>query len=377
MAAKKDDFTTLTIKSGTAVFISDIHFGKYQSIEEWQHNQRDYFQNWFFPFIKQQLQKTPDAVLIALGDVYDDRKSIDIDVNNLCIDVFEELAAMLPCYIINGNHDLTKRTNSGNSSLRSLNNINNLTIIKEPMLLKFKQGTKVLASAAAIPYLGDCNEENKELVRFSGRAEYALMHDDISKMKFDNGMTIVGAVDAEKFSGRVFSGHVHKRQETEKVVYVGSPYHLEYSDVGNQKGIYVLNVATGDLEFVPNNYSPVFQKIPIEKFMNMTDDEKVRALKNNYTEIQYIDVDGEKYPLAQIKNFLTTCGAKDAHLKELHSKIEIKDDGEEVVHEEKPLEELINYSIDNIQNADEQLKAELKTLSARYLHEAQQEQGEK
>ena len=50
------------------------------------------------------------------------------------------------------------------------------------------------------------------------------------------------------------------------------------------------------------------------------------------------------------------------------------------------IEEMFGLIIENeqggryryyIQNADEQMKAELKTLSARYLHEAQQEQGEK
>ena len=107
----KNDFETIKINSGNVILISDIHFGVSSSSEEWQENSNDYFQNWFIPYVRNELKKTPDAVICCLGDVYHDRKSIDIDVNNLCIDIFEQLAQIIPVYIINGNHDLSKNTN--------------------------------------------------------------------------------------------------------------------------------------------------------------------------------------------------------------------------------------------------------------------------
>ena len=369
----KNDFETIKINSENVILISDIHFGVSSSSEEWQENINDYFQNWFIPYVKDELKKTPDAVICCLGDVYHDRKSIDIDVNNLCIDIFEQLAQIIPVYIINGNHDLSKKTNKGNSSLRSLGNIDNVTVIKEPTMLQFVEGRKNIAKVAAIPYLGDCNDENKELMKFDKRADYAFMHTDISKMKFDNGMTIVGAVDAEKFAGKVISGHIHKRQETDKVVYVGSPYQMSRGDIDNQKGIYKLVLSTGEMIFTPNNYSPIFQKIDITKFLNFTDKERMDALKNNYTDIVIDEVNIDKYKMGDVYEILNSCQAKRAQIQVIKSKTNIQVDENSEEHTELSMEELINSVIDQLVDVDDEFKGKLKVMSAEYLKNAQSE----
>lgn len=370
--AKKLNYPNIKIKSTNVVYISDIHFGVNSSSEEWQENLKDYFYNWFIPFLKKELVKRPDLVVCCLGDVYHDRKSIDIDVNNLSIDIFEEIAALLPVYIINGNHDLSKKTNKGNSSLRSLVNINNCHIIKEPMLLKFVEGTKTVANIAAIPYLGDCNDENKCLVEFSGNAEYALMHTDISKMKFDNGMTIVGAVDAEKFAGKIISGHIHKRQESSNVIYVGSPYQLSRGDIGNKKGIYVHDLKTGEFHFTENNYSPVFQKIDITKYMNFNEKERYEVLKNNYNDIIIDENNIDKYKMSDIYETINLCDSKRTQIVVIKPKNK-NAAGEEINSEELveySLEHLINQAIDNLEVEDD-MKNVLKSMSAEYLKNAQ------
>lgn len=369
----KNDFETIKINSGNVILISDIHFGVSSSSEEWQENINDYFQNWFIPYVKGELKKTPDAVICCLGDVYHDRKSIDIDVNNLCIDIFEQLAQIIPVYIINGNHDLSKKTNKGNSSLRSLGNIDNVTVIKEPTMLQFVEGRKNIAKVAAIPYLGDCNDENKELVKFDKRADYAFMHTDISKMKFDNGMTIVGAVDAEKFAGKVISGHIHKRQETDKVVYVGSPYQMSRGDIDNQKGIYKLVLSTGEMVFTPNDYSPIFQKIDITKFLNFTDKERMVTLKNNYTDIVIDEVNIDKYKMGDVYEILNSCQAKRAQIQVIKSKTNIQVDENSEEHTELSMEELINSAIEQLADVDDEFKGKLKVMSAEYLKNAQSE----
>ena len=369
----KNDFETIKINSGNVILISDIHFGVSSSSEEWQENINDYLQNWFIPYVRNELKKTPDAVICCLGDVYHDRKSIDIDVNNLCIDIFEQLAQIIPVYIINGNHDLSKKTNKGNSSLRSLGNIDNVTVIKEPTMLQFVEGRKNIAKVAAIPYLGDCNDENKELMKFDKRADYAFMHTDISKMKFDNGMTIVGAVDAEKFAGKVISGHIHKRQETDKVVYVGSPYQMSRGDIDNQKGIYKLVLSTGEMIFTPNDYSPIFQKIDITKFLNFTDKERMVALKNNYTDIVIDEVNIDKYKMGDVYEILNSCQAKRAQIQVIKSKTNIQVDENSEEHTELSMEELINSAIEQLTDVDDEFKGKLKVMSAEYLKNAQSE----
>ena len=371
MADNKKTYPTLTVKSGNIIFISDVHFGVSSSSEEWQDNQDKFFREWFEPFVQKTIAEKPDVVLVCLGDVFHDRKAIDIDVNELCIDTFERLAAMLPCYIINGNHDLSKKTNKGNSSLRSLTNIKNLTVIKEPSLMRFKNGTKVIASAAAVPYLGDNNEENKWLIEFSGKAEYAFMHTDISKMKFDNGMTIVGAVDAEKFSGRVISGHIHKRQETPKVIYVGSPYQMSRGDIGNTKGIYTLNLETGEMQFTENDFSPVFQKVQIEVFMSMTPEDQQKLLRNNYTDVLVNEGDIPNYKMADVYDILNKSGAKRAQVQQIKTKAKAED-GSDVSPDDKTIDELISLSIDQLPGIEADVRANLHILSDEYLKAARE-----
>lgn len=373
MAAQKDlkDVKTLKIPSGHVIFISDIHFGWNSSSEEWQENIKDYFINWFIPFVKKTLEQYPDAVIVCLGDVYQDRKSIDIDVNNLVIDIFEDISSFIPVYILNGNHDLSKKTNKGNTSLRSLSNIKNLTLITEPTLIRFTQGTKNLAKAAAIPYLGDCSEENKQLVKFAGNADYAFMHTDISGLKFDNGMEIKGAVDSEKFTGKIWSGHIHKRQETKKVIYVGSPYQLSRGEIGNQKGIYVLDVATGEFTFEPNNYSPVFQKVDAEEFMNMFSNDRFNFLSNNYTDIVIKEEDLKNYKSSDIYAIINESNAKRAELKVVRTDTKIEVDIED--YKELSIIELIDSMIDSMEDLTDESKARLKEISNKYFKAAEQQ----
>ena len=368
--AKEKDYSTIKINSKNIILISDIHFGWNSASEEWLNNINSYFENWFIPFVEQKLKEKPDYVLFCLGDVYHDRKSIDIDANELCITTFEKLTSMLPVYIINGNHDLSKKTNKGTSSLRSLDNISNLTLIMEPTLVQFMDGKKIIKKIAAIPYMGDCNEENKQIVKFSGTADYAFMHTDISKMKFDNGMVIVGAVDAEKFKGKIISGHIHKRQETPKVTYIGSPYQLSRSDIGNAKGIFTLDLETDFMDFTENKFSPIFQKFEISSFINYDEDTRHKLLANNYTDIIVEESEIDKtYKRTDLFKLIDDESAKKAQIEVIRSKSEI-DLSDEEDYEKLSIEELINKSIDVLPDVDDETKTILKSISSEYYKNA-------
>lgn len=371
MAKTAQPINIIKIASHNVIFISDIHFGVNSSSEEWQDNISNYFENWFIPYVKRQKETTPDVVIICLGDVFHDRKSIDIDVNNLCIDTFEILASIVPCFIINGNHDLSKKTNKGNSSLRSLSNIENVTVIKDPTMIHFIDGRKIISKMIAIPYLGDCNDENNELSKYASTAKYALMHTDISNMKFDNGMTIVGAVDAERFRGKVISGHIHKRQETQKVLYVGSPYHLSRSDIGNKKGIYKLNLDTDAFEFTENDYSPIFNKINIKRFMSLNQQQRDIELKNNYIDIIIDENEIDEYKMSDVYDILNKTKAKKIQVSTIKSKKNIETGETEEEYKELSIEELINQTIDKLPDIDDDYKHILKIKSNQYYKNAQ------
>ena len=360
----------IIIKQNKALFISDLHFGVRSSSDEWRENIKSYFYDFFIPFIKNLKISNPEDeyVLIVLGDVFDDRKSININDNELAIDIFEEISSIISVIIINGNHDLAKKTNRGNSSLRSLSNINNLTVIRKPTLITVNPDKKIINKFIAIPYLGNYAEENATLRTYSGKAKYAFMHTDISKMKYDNGMQIVGAVDAELFKGTILSGHIHKRQESKNVYYIGCPYQLRRSDIDNQKGIYQLDIENNEIVFFPNNFSPIFHKIKVEELLEMNINDRNKFLRNNYNDIIINENDLRTYKPTDIYDIGNIANAKRMYIAVNKSKK--VDIDENIEYSEMSIEDLINDSINNL-DVDAEVKDRLLKKSQLYLHNAQ------
>ena len=365
---KKMKIPKIDIQAVNVLFIADIHLGVRSSSEEWQENIKKYFYEWFIPYIKKYLKKNPKTILLALGDIYDDRKAIDINVNELTIDIFEDLGKLFNVYIINGNHDLSKKTNKGNSSLRSLEYVPGVTVIKEPTLLEISDNNKLMSKMIAIPYLGSHEDENRYLLEYSEKTDYALMHTDISKMKLDNGMTIIGAVDATNYKGHIFSGHIHKRQEMNNVIYVGSPYQLRRSDIGNTKGIYDLNLETKSLNFTENKFSPIFHKINIDDFLNMGITDRNLFLNNNYNDIIIEESKLRNYKATDIYDIANMSNAKRVtiSINKVNKDNSVTDDAD---YKEMSIEELLNESIDQL-DVDDDTKVRLKDKSAYYIRHA-------
>jgi hypothetical protein len=72
-------------------------------------------------------------------------------------------------------------------------------------------------------------------------------------------------IDVDEFGKfkHVFSGHIHIRQTNKNFTFIGSPYQMDRNDMGDQKGITVLDLTTGNIHFELNNYSPVFKKVQV------------------------------------------------------------------------------------------------------------------
>lgn len=419
-AEPKIPIKTLTITNEFDNFfmLADLHFGMKLGSDEWQENMRSYFDDWFIPEI---LEKHNDqSALIVLGDVFDDRKNINISVNDMVIDVFEKLARILPVYIINGNHDMYKKSDNTITSLRSLENIHNLHVIKEPTLITVRSGEpepetivkdcydnegnicgisggvnpnypgfKTLweKTLMMIPYQGDMERETK-LANQNAKADYVFMHTDIKNLRYDNGRDINRGVDLTKVKGKVYSGHIHKRQETKKVTYIGSPYQLRRSDIGNQKGVYQiwlshdrpdltsklrgalregLRIQVEDEIFYENHFSPVFQRVFLSDLLEMEYGKVKEIFGNNYTDILVTHEELDKLDIPKMYEMLEVCKPKRIEIKILNKDQTFEiDEDDESEYKEKSIPEIIDLLIDNME-VDDKKKEDLKGLSAYYI----------
>ena len=77
--------------------------------------------------------------------------------------------------------------------------------------------------------------------------------------------------DLLKKSSLVISGHFHTRHLKKfgrgTILYVGNPFQMDFGDVDNTKGYYVLNLDDMEYEFFPNNVSPNYKKISLSELV--------------------------------------------------------------------------------------------------------------
>tara|TARA_B100000575_G_scaffold294256_1_gene309005 strand:- start:429 stop:1544 length:1116 start_codon:yes stop_codon:yes gene_type:complete len=259
--------------------LGDLHFGVRANSVEWLEIQKDFFERLFIPTLKKHVQ--PGDVLVQVGDTFDNRQSINIKVLNYAVDLFERLGQILPCYVICGNHDIWAKKSNDISSIDSLKWIPNVQVYKEPKLLKWNK-RKILL----MPWRRDAEHEAETLAEFP-QAEIVFCHSEVrgiylnSKVKNDHG-TETNIYD--KYT-RVYSGHIHFRQEKNKLLMVGVPYQLTRSDRDNPKGFDLVNLEDMEETFFENHISPKFLRYNIKALYDMPLGQFKEQIDNNFVDL--------------------------------------------------------------------------------------------
>ena len=270
-------------KSNNIILLSDIHFGVRNNSIEWMDNIHNYFFNFFIPFLKE--NSNENTSLIIMGDIFDSRQSLDIKVLNIALDIITNILKVnntIKIYIVEGNHDSYKKKDNDITSLSIFKTFNNVVVIQKPTLEILDDGTKFLF----VPWNGDMTEQNNVIRDID--ADFVFMHNDINSGYYDNGRPIINGVDITTINNKkIYSGHIHKRYNSKKFTYVGTPYQLRRSDIGNKKGIYILSKKNKKWQekFVENNFSPEFFRIRIEDILEKKIKDLYSLFHNNYVDI--------------------------------------------------------------------------------------------
>lgn len=275
-----------------AWLISDTHFGiKATDNDKWLNLMLDYFNNWFIPMAKKKVKK--GDILIHLGDLFDNRNSINVKVVDSVVKLFEELSQIFSeIHIISGNHDAYAMTSTSINSLCVIRNIENVTIHDQTNELKLSNKRCVF-----MPWIHKKGQELDQLTKYGG-ADYLFCHSDLNGCRTQLNPTRPinkWIPDIEDFVGygQVWSGHIHIRQTVKNFTHIGAPYHLDRNDVGNTKGIYVLDISSGQHIFIENNWSPEFKKIEI------LDQTSLNNLSQDQFEKDFIDLHISKSFIAE------------------------------------------------------------------------------
>jgi len=284
--------------------LSDLHFGVRANSLEWLTNQESFFRNLYIPYLKKNVKK--GDILFILGDWFDNRQLLDIYVMNSSIDIVLDLAEILPIYFITGNHDIYKKYDTDVNSIVAFKYIPNVFVYEKPIIVTNKE-TKILL----LPWIG--NGETEENYVRANKFDYIFAHADMNGFKYDNGREIKNtSANFTKFRSikKLFSGHIHKRQEQGNFIYIGSPYHTKRSDIGNGKGIYLFKPSENSFEFTPNEFSPIFQRVLLEGILELSLSDTIKLLNNNYTDIIVPDKYVHLFNLTKFIDVLKDCNYK-------------------------------------------------------------------
>jgi DNA repair exonuclease SbcCD nuclease subunit len=286
--AKKHIETKMHVLAETEeiIFISDVHFGARNGSFEWLDIMKDYFHRFFLPLVEKEISSGKHPIVVVAGDYFDNRQYVDINVLNVAYNIMDEISSKCDVYMMVGNHDIYKKNDTDVNSLVIFNKFAGVHIVSQPECIVLKNGCKFLL----VPWVGDMSQENKIISGYKDDFNYLVFHTEISGMTYDNNRPIMNGLNLSVVDDncRILSGHIHKRQESKKGLYFGSPYHLTRSDIGNEKGIYIFSCEGEKMKrtFVKNDISPVFKTV---SFAEVGKDPKNWAdiTKGNFVDIVF------------------------------------------------------------------------------------------
>ena len=263
--------------------IGDTHIGLGypNNADKWFKVHREYFSDFLMPLLKSRVE--PGDIIVHLGDLFDNRNVIPINLMNYTLDIVEEISKIAPFHIIIGNHDLYSKSTGEINSVRPFKHIDNIFIYDKPTKIEF-EGISILM----VPYI-DNRKEQISIINNNKDCKYLFCHSDLNGAKLH--MTSAGhrnadKIDIEDFKDfrKVYSGHYHIVQRDQNFTFVGSIFQMDRNDYKDQKGIFIIDVENEEEEFVENKVSPVFRKYNV---ISETDVDGLDALRNSK---DYIDL---------------------------------------------------------------------------------------
>ena len=237
--------------------MTDIHFGKKNN--SIQHNQDCLdFVLWFCGQVKKEGDVTH---VMFLGDWFENRNAVNILTLNFARDAVEALNSLgVPIYIIIGNHDLYHRESRKVFSTKVFEEFNNIILVNEPIVVDnqflicpylFKNEYPSLAKYNHLPYwMGHFEFRNFVVTGTDRRMDHGPDHTQFNGPKY------------------IFSGHFHKRQMLDNVLFVGNCFPMDYGDQGDdERGMCLLDTSNDDVNFINWEDCPKYRKIKLSSVL--------------------------------------------------------------------------------------------------------------
>lgn len=260
------------------LLITDQHFGARNDSQIYLDQYQKFYSETVLPYI----DKNKITDVIALGDTFDRRKSINYNSLQAAKDMwFDPLRDRnVNMHMLVGNHDIFyKNTLRINSPRLLLGDYDNITIVDDPTELSIG-GISILL----IPWICDDNRKRSLDLISTSDSTVCLGHLELNSFEPIPGYTMDHGDDPTMFDRfkLVCSGHFHHISSKNNIKYLGNPYQMFWNDYGCDRGFHVLNTKTTRLSFVKNP-NTLFHKIYYRDSETATID--YEKLKGSYVKL--------------------------------------------------------------------------------------------
>jgi UDP-2,3-diacylglucosamine pyrophosphatase LpxH len=230
--------------------ITDQHFGCRKNSKLFHDYFLKFYNDVFFPTLEEQGITT----VVDMGDTFDSRKGIDFSAlswaKNNYYDRLQEMGVKV--HTIVGNHTAYyKNTNNVNAVDLLLREYDNVTVYPEPTEVMLGQLPTLF-----IPWINQENEERTLKLIEKTTCPCAMGHLELHGFRVNRQIIMEHGLDSKLFGKfeRVFSGHYHTRSTNGTVFYLGNPYEIYWTDVGDTRGFTIFDTETLEHTPVDNPY---------------------------------------------------------------------------------------------------------------------------
>jgi DNA repair exonuclease SbcCD nuclease subunit len=245
--------------------ITDTHYGARKGSKHIHEYFEKFYTDIFFPSLEEHGIDT----IIHMGDIFDSRKSIDLQTLEWSKRVVFEPLKKYKVYAIVGNHDCYyKNTNFVNSPELLLQNYPNIKLYSKATEIKVGK-RKILM----LPWINSENYDSSLEILKKTTSKVVMGHLEVNGFRATRGHMMETGMDVNIFDKfeRVFSGHFHTRSNDGKIFYLGNPYEMFWNDVNDPRGFHIFDTET--LTHTPiNNPYKLFYNVYYEDTPHQTFD---------------------------------------------------------------------------------------------------------
>tara|TARA_Y100000289_G_scaffold58485_1_gene63750 strand:- start:171 stop:1205 length:1035 start_codon:yes stop_codon:yes gene_type:complete len=232
------------------LLITDQHFGVRNDNQHFINHYKKFYGDVVIPFLK----KSKIDTVIALGDTFDKRRSVNFmsleSAKDMWFDPLKELGVKM--HMLVGNHDIYyKNTLRINSPSELLDGYGNISVYTDPTTVVFDN-----LSVLLLPWICDENYERTLRIISETNASVCMGHLELNGFEAHPGHVMENGMDPKHFSkfDKVFSGHYHMKSKKGNINYLGNPYQLYWNDYGCKRGFHVFDTDTLKTTFYRNPF---------------------------------------------------------------------------------------------------------------------------